>query len=88
MISSAFSIVESLWAMTMAVRPFISAVIASCTLFSVDVSTLLVASSSIKTGELDKKALAIVRSCFCPFDIFPPSSLISVSYPLSRVEIK
>ncbi len=73
MIASAFRTVDSLWAITRVVRSAISRSIPCSICFSVLVSTELVASSRIRTGALDTAALAIFKSCLCPWLKFAPS---------------
>ena len=58
--------VDSRWAMTKEVRPFIRLFMASWMRCSVRVSTLEVASSRIKTLLSARMARAMVSSCFCP----------------------
>ena len=60
-ITSAFCIVDSLWAITKQVLPFINSDMASCIFISVRESTFDVASSSISIGDLESIALAIVN---------------------------
>ena len=78
-IVSASRIVDSRWAMTNVVRPFIRRAIARWIRTSVRVSTELVASSRIRIGGSARKARAIVRSCFSPADTFVASSSMTVS---------
>ena len=87
-ITSASRIVDSLCATINVVLPFISAAKASCIFISVLVSMDEVASSSISIGGLHNITLAIQRSCFCPWERPPPSSVIQVSYPFGRRLIK
>ena len=61
---------------------------ASCTSRSVLVSTLEVASSRMSILASYIMALAMVKSCFCPLEILPPSSEITVWYPLGRRMMK
>ena len=72
MITSEFLIVESLWAITNTVLPFMSWSIPSCTIFSVRVSMLEVASSKTNTGGFATATLAIARSCLCPWERLLP----------------
>src|SRR5947207_9415817 len=73
-IKSASLIVERRWAMTKLVRPSINRFIACWINASVRVSTLDVASSSIIIGGFLMIARAMVRSCFCPCEMFDASS--------------
>ena len=60
------------------VFPFISSCMAVWIFFSVWVSTLEVASSRISIFASKSMARAMVKSCFCPWEMFRPSSLIIV----------
>ena len=72
-IQSALRTVESLWAITNDVLPDISASIPFWTSRSVLVSIDEVASSRISTGGSATAALAIARSCLCPWlKLAPP----------------
>ena len=66
MIASLFRIVDSRWAITNTVLPFIRLSIPRCTMLSVLVSILDVASSKISTGGLATAALAMDSNCLCP----------------------
>ena len=85
---SALRMVERRCAITKQVRPRISSFIASWILISVRESTFDVASSRISISELERNARAMVISCFCPLDMFTPSSDMTVSYPSGRLSIK
>ena len=65
--------------MTKLVRSARSAFIASWISTSVRVSTELVASSRMRIAGCDRKARAMVSSCFCPALMLSPSSSITVS---------
>ena len=78
-IRSAFWMVESRWAITKQVRPFIRASMASWIRCSVAVSTLEVASSKISMGASSSMALAMVKSWRCPLEILTPPSERTVS---------
>ena len=70
--------VESLWAMTNTVLPFISSSIPPCTRASVLVSMLDVASSRISTGGSAMAARAMARSWRWPCDSSSPSPVSMV----------
>ena len=72
MMQSLFFTVDSRWAITKVVLPFISRSIPSWTIRSVLVSMELVASSSISTGGSAIAALAMDSSCLCPWLKLPP----------------
>ena len=72
MIASLLRTVDSRWAMTKTVRPFISASMPRCTSDSVRVSMELVASSRIMTGGSATAARAMESSCRCPCERFAP----------------
>ena len=76
---SAFWMVESRWAMTKQVLPFISSRMAAWIWISVRVSTLEVASSRISILASSSMARAMVSSCFCPWEMFMPFSSKMVS---------
>ena len=78
-ISSTFWMVESRWAMTMAVRPRSSTFSASWMRASVSVSTEDVASSRTSTRGSWARARAKERSCCCPTESVAPRSFTSVS---------
>ena len=63
-ISSAFLMVESLWAMISVVRPFASVSMDFCMANSFSLSRAEVASSRIKIGGFFKKTLAMAMRCF------------------------
>ena len=84
MITSEFLIVDNLCAITNTVLPSISLSIPSWTIFSVLVSILDVASSSIKTGGFAIAVLAIDKSCLWPWDKLLPSPVNTVLYPSFR----
>ena len=65
--------------MTKHVLFFISLTIAPDISASVTISTFDVASSSMSIDESRSIALAIVSSCFCPFEIFVAFSVSTVS---------
>ena len=71
--------VDRRWAITNDVRPLRSAAIAFCSSSSVRVSTDDVASSRISSSGSDKKARAMVMSCFSPAETLLPSSSMTVS---------
>lgn len=71
--------VESRCAMTKLVRSLRSAAIACCTSRSVRVSTELVASSRMSSAGSERKARAMVTSCFSPALMLPPSASSTVS---------
>ena len=75
---SAERIVDRRWAMTKQVLPFISSRIAAWISCSVRVSTFEVASSRISMFASSSIALAIVISCFCPFEMPEPLSVSTV----------
>ena len=79
MIQSEFRTVDSLWAMTNDVLPFISLSMPSCTIRSVRESMDEVASSRIRTGGSAIAALAIASSCLWPCDRLEPSPCSIVS---------
>ena len=87
-ITSASRIVESLWATIKLVLPSIILLNAFCILISVLVSMEEVASSSISIGGIRSITLVIHKSCFCPWERLPPSSVITVSYPCGSLFIK
>ncbi len=80
--------VESLWAITIEVRPCRSRSIACCISSSVSVSTLDVASSRISTRGSWARARAKERSCFCPTESVAPRSCTGVSYPSGSESMK
>ena len=75
---SASRMVESRWAMTKLVRPLRRLVMASWTSISVRVSTELVASSRMSRSGAERKARAMVMSCFWPTETLDPSSSMTV----------
>ena len=83
-ITSAFWMVESRWAMTKTVLPFIKASIPACTIRSVRVSIEEVASSKISAGGLATVARAIANNCLWPCDNPSPSPVNTVSYPCGK----
>ena len=87
-ILSASRIVERRCATMKLVRPFIIVRNAFCIRISVLVSIEEVASSRISIGGRHNMTRVIQRSCFCPCDRLPPSSVISVSYPFDSLRIK
>ena len=76
---SAFWMVDSRWAMTKQVLSFISSRMAAWICSSVRVSTLEVASSKMSILASNSMARAMVRSCFCPWEMFMPFSSKMVS---------
>mmetsp|Transcript_849 Transcript_849/g.1249 ORF Transcript_849/g.1249 Transcript_849/m.1249 type:complete len:175 (-) Transcript_849:1861-2385(-) len=88
MIWSALLIVESLWAMVIVVRFFLSLCRASCTPCSVLVSRALVASSNKTIGGFFSKHLAIATLCFSPPDNFSPLSPTVVSHLSVKLSMK
>ena len=74
MILSALCTVESRWAMTIDVRPFNNELSASCTSFSLSVSSAEVASSRISISGFFSTARAIDNRCRWPPDSFMPRS--------------
>ncbi len=85
---SASRIVESLCATIKLVLPFIIVLNACEILISVRVSIEDVASSRISIGGRQSITRVMHSSCFCPCDRLPPSSVITVSYPIGRRLIK
>ena len=71
--------VDSLCAMIREVAPLLTSLIASCTCFSVSVSSALVASSKHMIGVLFRSALAMATRCFSP-----PESLRPLSPTLAK----
>ena len=65
--------------MTKHVLPRISARMADWISSSVRMSTFEVASSRISRCDLRSMARAMVSSCFCPLEMFTPSSVSTVS---------
>ena len=84
-IRSALTIVESLCAITMAVRPARCAFIPLWIACSVQISIELVASSRIKIFGFASRALAKLTSWRSPSESFEPLSPTSVSNPSSRL---
>ena len=76
--------VDSLWAMTNDVLPSVRRSMASWMTLSVLVSTELVASSRISSGEPSTMARAMVTCCLCPADRLALSPR-TVSYPSGSV---
>ena len=76
---SASRIVESLCATIKLVLPFIIVLNACEILISVRVSIEEVASSRISIGGRQSITRVMHRSCFCPWERLPPSSVITVS---------
>ena len=72
-------IVDSRWAIIMAVLFFMSSKIASCSCFSVSESRALVASSNTMMGASSRKARAMAMRCLSPPDSFTPRSPTIVS---------
>ena len=83
-ISSAFSIVVSLCAMTSVVLFLASFSKDSWTICSLSLSSAEVASSNISIGGFLRNTLAIESLCFCPPESLTPLCPISVSYPFSN----
>jgi hypothetical protein len=65
-ISSAFFIVDNLWAITREVLPLESISREACIFNSVSLSREEVASSRIRIGGFLRKTLAMEILCFCP----------------------
>ena len=74
--------------MTKVVLPFINWSIPCCTSFSVRVSMELVASSRMSAGGSAIAALAMAKSCLCPWLSLAPSPVSIVSYPSGKRLIK
>ena len=70
--------VDSRWAITNTVRPFIKASMPACTSASVWVSMEEVASSRIMTGGSATAARAMAISCRCPWERLPPFAVSMV----------
>ncbi len=73
--------VESRWATMKLVFPRIISSKAFWMRISVRVSMLEVASSKISIGGEVSITRAMQSSCFCPWEMLPPSSEMTVSYP-------
>nr|ACR34457.1 unknown [Zea mays] len=85
---SALLTVESRWAITRTVLPFIKESIASCTRYSLSASRALVASSRRSTRGFISKALAMAILCFCPPDNLIPRSPTTVLYWSGKPHMK
>mmetsp|Transcript_29511 Transcript_29511/g.71116 ORF Transcript_29511/g.71116 Transcript_29511/m.71116 type:complete len:89 (+) Transcript_29511:1724-1990(+) len=85
---SALRIVDSLCATTSTVRPSMRLSRASCTSFSLSLSSADVASSRRRTLGSEMMALAMAMRCFCPPDSCAPLSPTMVSNPLGSLETK
>ena len=80
--------VESRWAMTNTVRPYIRESMPCWTMDSVRVSMEDVASSRIITGGSATAARAMASSCRWPWDRLAPLPVSMVSYPWGRRRMK
>ena len=76
---SASRMVDSRWAMTKLVRPFISSAMAFWIRTSVWTSTLLVASSRIRISGSEAMARAMVMSWRSPWEMFSAPLLSTMS---------
>ena len=77
--ASALRTVERRWAITNTVRPAMSASMPRSISASVRVSTLLVASSRMRTGGSATAARAMAMSCRWPAERLAPSAVTGVS---------
>mmetsp|Transcript_22513 Transcript_22513/g.67028 ORF Transcript_22513/g.67028 Transcript_22513/m.67028 type:complete len:190 (+) Transcript_22513:970-1539(+) len=82
---SAFCTVLRRCAMTTTVRPSTKRCTACCTSRSLTLSSALVASSRMITGESLSSARASATRCRCPPDSSAPRSPTTVSYPLGSL---
>ncbi len=87
-ISSALTIVDSLWAITRVVRFLATSSRAAWISRSVLISSADVASSSTSILGFFSTVRAIATRCFSPPDSFSPLSPTRVSYPCGREVIK
>ncbi|MNV94042.1 hypothetical protein D3C71_1887970 [compost metagenome] len=79
---------DSRWAITKLVLPFIKVRMADWMCISVRVSMLLVASSRIRMAGSARMARAMVRSWRCPWLRLLPSAASTVLYPLGSLRMK
>ena len=79
-ITSAFNIVDNLWATIIVVRPNLALSNAACTIASLSLSKADVASSNNNIFGFLINALAMAILCFWPPDNWPPLSPTNVWY--------